>query len=69
MPPIHCDQCDYATRHKSNLNQHQLIHEGGNLGDRIPIEPEKHNESFLLWLKYIFFALQSKELPKVTTKK
>lgn len=36
---------------------------------QIPIEPENANESFLFWLKYIFFALEFNKLPKVTTKK
>lgn len=34
-----------------------------------PIESEDVNESFLFWLKYVFFALQFNGLPKITTKK
>lgn len=35
----------------------------------IPIESEDVNDSFMFWLKYIFFALQFNGLPKITTKK
>lgn len=35
----------------------------------IPIDTESGNESFLFWLKYIFCALQTNKLPKITTKK
>lgn len=34
-----------------------------------PVEAADANDSFLFWLKYIFFALQSNVLPKITTKK
>lgn len=33
-----------------------------------PIESEDVNDSFLFWLKYIFYALQFNRLPKITTK-
>lgn len=35
----------------------------------ISIESADVNDSFLFWLKYIFFALQFNGLPKITTKK
>lgn len=34
-----------------------------------PIEAADAHDSFLFWLKYIFFALQFNALPKITTKK
>lgn len=34
-----------------------------------PIESEDIQESFLFWLKYIFFTLQFNGLPKISTKK